>query len=156
MTQAIIQYAFDPNYVMGVKNLQDGAAVVLLQRSLVTNPSLFVWDINSFNQYITLVATLPSPTPLVLTTSSASAQTPLTVNNRQVANDKQKWTFFGSTSFILSVGVPGMLADDKNRVLADGNPIWLYPNNGSPAQQWLLAPVAMKEFEDATKELEAG
>ncbi|NLS27167.1 hypothetical protein S2M10_21600 [Sphingomonas sp. S2M10] len=154
MTQAIIQYAFDPNYVLGVQNVQAGASVVILQRSMVTNPAQILWDINMFNQYITLVATLSSPTPLALTAPTAAAQTQLVVSNRQLANDLQKWTFFGNQSFISSVGAPGMVVDDKNRVLQNGNPVWLYPNNGSPAQQWILFQASMKALEEDLAEIE--
>lgn len=154
MTQAIIQYAFDPNFVLGVQNVEAGAQIVILEQSKVINPSLILWDVNIFNQYITLVATLSSPTPLALTAPSAAAQTQLVVSNRQLANDLQKWNFYGTQSFISSVGAPGMVVDDKNRVLQNGNPVWLYPNNGSPAQQWILFQTSMKALADDLAELE--
>ncbi|WP_294329365.1 hypothetical protein [uncultured Sphingomonas sp.] len=154
MTQAIIQYAFDPNYVLGVQNVQAGSPIVILQQSKVTNPSLILWDVNVFNQYITLVASQTSPTPLVLTAPSAAAQTQLVVNNRQIANDLQKWNFYGQQGFISSVGAPGMVVDNKNRVLQTGNPVWLFPNNGSPAQQWIQFPVTLKALEEDLAELE--
>ncbi|WP_010543990.1 RICIN domain-containing protein [Sphingomonas elodea] len=155
MTQAIIQYAFDPNYVLGVQNVQAGAPVVILQQSTVTNPALILWDINMFNQYITLVASQASPTPLVLTAPSPNAETRLVINNRQSSNNLQKWTFFGSQSFISSVGAPGMVVDDQNRGLQNGNPVWLYPNNGSPAQQWILFSATLRALEEDLAELES-
>lgn len=155
MTQAIIQYAFDPNYVLGVQNVQANAPVVVLQRSTVTDPSLILWDINMFNQYITLVASQASPTPLVLAAPSGAAQTRLAVVNRQASGNLQKWTFFGTQSFISSVGAPGMVVDNKDRILQNGNPTWLYPNNGSPAQQWILFPATLRELEENLAELES-
>ncbi|WP_198400367.1 MULTISPECIES: hypothetical protein [Bradyrhizobium] len=55
--------------------------------------------------------------------------------------------------FILSLPDNSLCIDNKTRGTSDGNSVWLFKFNGSPAQQWNFVPLmnlrAMEVAEDA-------
>ncbi|MCA8073859.1 RICIN domain-containing protein [Burkholderia vietnamiensis] len=59
-----------------------------------------------------------------------------------------QWDFFSHPGFIVPRADESLFLDDKSRVVSNGNPLLLYPVNGSPAQQWRLVPLNnRKSFE---------
>lgn len=144
MPQAIISYAANPNYALALPNPQAGAQVSL-QPIQGTPFGQLLWQVNPLNGFITYANSSPGNT-LVLATTSCNAQTPLTVQIQNTSDKKQLWNFIVGTTTISSVGCPGMCVDDQYRGTQPGTTIWLYPLNGSPAQQWIIQPVDSKDL----------
>ncbi len=156
MALVLFQYAMDPTLAMGVTNQQSGSPLSL--QSVTGNPNLITWNYNPLNQLITLAA---SGTPgLCVTIPGASCsgtpvlqlQQPLPLSN---ANSKfQQWRQLGSTTYLTSVGCSTQVVDAQNRSPAVGTPLWLYPYNGSPAQQWIVSSLLQSDIKERLQELE--
>ena len=155
MTYCMFQYAMDPTLALGVTNQQAGAQLSL--QSVTGNPNFITWNYNPLNGLITLAA---SGTPGLCVTIPGNScngtpvlqlAQPLSLSN---PNSKyQQWRTLGVTTFVTSVGCSTQVIDVQNRVPAVGTPIWLYPYNGSPAQQWTIGYLTMADVE-AARELE--
>ncbi len=152
MPQTIITYAGNPNFALACTNAQAGATLTL-QPLTGTPLSQLLWNVNRLNGYITLAASVV-PNVLALATTSCASGTLITAQLRNGTDTKQQWNFLIGTSIINSIGCPGMCVDVQNRVVAAGTPIWLYPVNGSPAQQWNFEAVDAVDLA-AAAELEA-
>jgi hypothetical protein len=137
MPSGIIQLASNPSFCMAASDQQNGSKLQLMPVS-GTNTRLILWNWSRFSQQITLISTMNSPEPLVVDTQDCSSETDIIVANRDTSSESQQWQWLGATTFLISVGCPGMVIDNDHRQLNPGNPIWLYQNNGSPAQQWIL------------------
>jgi hypothetical protein len=151
----LFEYALDPTLAIGVTNQQSGATLSV--QSVTGNPNFITWNFNPLNGLITLAAagtpglcvTIPgytcSGTPVL------QLQQPLPASN---ANSKyQQWRTLGNTTFITSVGCPGMVIDVQNRSVQVGTPIWLYPYNGSPAQQWVQVGLTQLDIEAVSERI---
>ncbi|ASL42856.1 hypothetical protein bAD24_I05145 [Burkholderia sp. AD24] len=137
----IIEYSQNPNFVLGITDQSLGSQVVLKNKSGLA-PRLAFWDVNFDSGVITLNA---SGGTLGV---GADTVTPEALAKLKSAADSIRWDFFSSPGFIVPASNHALCLDDKNRVVSDGNPIWLYPVNGSPAQQWRLVPLNnLKAFE---------
>nr|WP_255220058.1 RICIN domain-containing protein [Burkholderia glumae] len=53
----------------------------------------------------------------------------------------QRYDVITKPNYLLSVANHQLCIDNKGRGLSNGNPVWLYQFNGSPAQQWNLVPL---------------
>lgn len=148
MPSGLILLAANPSLCIGAPTQQSGTPVKLVPVT-GTNPAQIIWSWSTLSGQITLQSTMSSPTPLVLTTSGCGAQTPITVNNRVSGQNLQQWQWFGTTAFLTSAGCAGMVIDNQYRTQSSSNVIWLFPNNGSPAQQWILQSMDQMEVMEA-------
>ncbi|GGF72343.1 hypothetical protein GCM10007301_35170 [Azorhizobium oxalatiphilum] len=135
MPQVIITYAANPAYALAATNPQTNAPVTL-QPVVKTPLSQLLWNVNRLNGLITLAASV-SPNILALSTSGQN-QSPITLQLLAPGSANQQWNFLIGTTVINSIGFPGYVIDNEGRGTTAGNTIWLYPVNGSPAQQWNL------------------
>lgn len=149
MPQAIITYAGNPNFALACTNVQAGASLTL-QPLNGTPLSQLLWKVSRLNGFITLAASV-IPNVLAVATTSCASGTPITAQMQNGTDTKQQWNFLIGTSIINSVGCPGMCIDVQNRVVAAGTPVWLYPVNGSPAQQWNFETVDAVDVEVAAE-----
>ncbi|HHX4057927.1 RICIN domain-containing protein [Streptomyces noursei] len=137
----IIEYSQDPNYVIGVTDQSQDNPVVLRSKNGLA-PRYGFWDVNfdtgivslnSSGGVLAIGADRIAPESLLKLKPSASAI---------------QWDFFSKPGYIVPRSDESLCLDDKGRVVKDGNPIWLFPINGSPAQQWRLVPLNnLKSFE---------
>jgi len=149
MALCLFEYAMDPTLALGVTNQQAGAQLSL--QSVSNNPNNITWNFNPLNGLITLVG---SGTPgLCVTIPNSSCNgtpvlqlaQPLPTSN---PNSKyQQWRVLGNTTYLTSVGCPSCVIDVQNRQAVVGTPVWLYPYNGSPAQQWIVQSLMMADLE---------
>lgn len=148
MPTGIIKLASNPSFCLGAKDQKDGEPLELLEVTEKNLPRI-LWKWNSLNSQIVLVSTEGDLNPLVITTSNCNNENIITVNNRDISNDKQQWRWMGHTTVLMSLGCPGKVIDNKWRDVRKDNPIWLFYYNGSPAQQWIMDPIGVDELEDA-------
>ncbi|MBR8237544.1 MULTISPECIES: RICIN domain-containing protein [unclassified Burkholderia] len=131
MGQYIIEYAQDPDYRLAVTDQISGSAVVLRNKKGLTGRHC-IWDINFDNGIIALSG---SGDVLAI---GADRIAPEAYLKLKPTSEAIPWDFFDKPGYIVPFADPNLCLDDKDRVVRDGNPIWLYPVNGSPAQQWKL------------------
>lgn len=137
----IIEYDQDPNYVIGVTDQSQDNGVVLRSKKGLA-PRFAFWDINFDSGIISLNA---SGGVLAIGADRIAPEALLRLKPTQAAI---QWDFFSHPGYIVPRADESLCLDDKGRVVADGNPLWLYPINGSPAQQWRLVPLnSLKSFE---------
>ncbi|KAA0087686.1 hypothetical protein CIW54_13130 [Paraburkholderia sp. T12-10] len=113
-----------------------------------TTPGRFLlWDLDFDTGAIKLVA---SNNTLAIDTQGQriSAETPAVLNAYDRNAASQKWDFISKPNFILSVSNPSLCLDNKGRSITDGNTVWLYPFNGSLAQEWALVPLSNFKLAD--------
>jgi hypothetical protein len=153
MALYLIQTVLDATLALGAKSVHDGAKCVL-QPVTGRNRSLIVWNYNPISGIISLHAL--SPRPLVLSIQGQTCDgEPNIILARQLPNSDpgsafQQWhSLPGDASVFFSVACSNSVIDNRNRITQPGNPIVLEPYNGSPAQQWVLAPVSQNDIEMA-------
>jgi hypothetical protein len=153
MAQYMIQYAANPGLVMAVTNQQSGATLSIQKYGGDSN--LFVWNYNPLNKLITLVASGTQQLCITVPGNNCNGTPILQIQPAAIpASQYQQWNVIGGTTFINSVGCPGKCIDLDNRNINPGTPIWLYPNNGSPAQQWILSPISTFDLEGLPASIE--
>lgn len=144
----LIEYKQDRNVVLGVKDQQDGAAVVLRKKD--TPLRCVLGDLNFDTGAITLNS---GGGNLTVGTDRVAPDALLSLKVYNPAIQSQRWEVLKSPGFILSLPDNSLCIDNKTRGTSDGNPVWLFKFNGSPAQQWNFVPLmnlrAMEVAEDA-------
>jgi hypothetical protein len=137
----IIEYAQDRNFVIGVTDQILNSAVVLKNKKGLP-PRNALWDVNIDTGTITLNS---SGGTIGLGVDRLAAEAPVKL---KYAPDSIRWDFLSNPGFIVPVTDHSLCLDNKGRSVTDGNTIWLYPVNGSPAQQWVLVSLNnLKAFE---------
>ena len=137
----IIEYDQDPTYVIGVTDQSQDNGVVLRSKKGLA-PRFAFWDINFDSGIISLNA---SGGVLAIGADRIAPEALLRLKPTQAAI---QWDFFSHPGYIVPRADETLCLDDKGRGVADGNPLWLYPINGSPTQQWRLVPLnSLKSFE---------
>lgn len=132
----IIEYKQNQDFVLGVKDQQDGAAVVLRKKD--TALRYVLWDLSFDTGAITLNS---SAGKLAIGADRLAPEVLLSLKVYNPADQKQRWELLKNPGFILSFADNSLCIDNKNRVTSDGNPVWLFKFNGSPAQQWNFVPL---------------
>ncbi|WP_210168621.1 RICIN domain-containing protein, partial [Bradyrhizobium viridifuturi] len=131
----LIEYKQDRHFVLGVKDQQDGAAVVLRKKD--TPLRYVLWDLNFDTGAITLNS---SGGNLAVGTDRVAPEALLSLKVYNPAIQSQRWEFLKSPGFILSLPDNSLCIDNKSRGTSDGNPVWLFKFNGSPAQHGTSFP----------------
>ena len=135
MSTYLFQYAQDKDYVLGVTDENSNAKVVL-RKAKGTPYRYILWDVDQDSGVITLNS---SGGQLAIDPQgeNLSSQTLLTLAVVKTGAQSQRFDMVTKPLYILSVPEPGLCIDNQDRVVKDGNPIWLYEFNGSQAQQWI-------------------
>lgn len=134
----VIQYKQDPTYVLGVNDQIANSPVVVRKQG---TPNRFVlWDINFDTGVISLNS---SGGTLALDPQGdrVAPEVPLVLAPVNPAAAGQRYDVITKPNYLLSVANHQLCIDNKGRGLSNGNPVWLYQFNGSPAQQWNLVPL---------------
>ncbi|MGU2452346.1 RICIN domain-containing protein [Pseudomonas aeruginosa] len=124
--------------MLGVVDQNDGASVVARKKGAANRHVL--WDINFDTGTITLNS---SGGQLAITPkgNNVSSQTPLVLSTVKPGTLSQRFDVISKPGFLLSMANAELCIDNDGRGVKDGNTVWLYNFNGSPAQQWRLVPL---------------
>jgi len=151
MASYLIRYALDPTLVMGVKDQQSGAQLVL--RSIGDDPNLMIWNFSTLSPILKLASVGGVGLCATIGTFNCGGTPILTLAAPLPKTDAksayQRWRTLGPTTFITSEGCPNRVADAQSRQVQPGTPIWLYDYNGSPAQQWTFEALMASDVESA-------
>ncbi|MFT0175134.1 RICIN domain-containing protein [Paraburkholderia mimosarum] len=140
----LIEYKQDRNFLLGVNDQQDGAAIVLREKGTILR--YVAWDLNYDTGAITLNS---SGGDLAIGADRVAheARLSLTVYNR--VDQRQRWELLKRPGFILSFADSSLCIDNDARQTNDGNQVRLYKFNGSPAQQWNFVPLMSRRAMEA-------
>ena len=140
--QGIIQYYNNPALCIGAVDQMAGSKVQLT--STTSAPNLILWQWDTIQGTFTLVSSIGAPgSQLVLTIpgSTCTGNPVLTVNAPQPNFPYQVWSHLMDPGVIASVSCSGNVVDAQSRQVTAGTSIWLYANNGSPAQFFTFVEV---------------
>lgn len=137
-----IVWKADTSKCLGVKDQQAGAPVGLWP--LKTTGATIVWNID-FTKNVIFLNSSGGQLALDFQGGKVGAEVPLVLSEYNgTPSDSQRWTFLSRPGFIVSMANTSLVVDDKYRGTEDGTPVWGYPFNGSPAQQWKpVSPFAL-------------
>ena len=132
---------WNPNTSMGLGVQDQIAGSPVRLYPLTTTGAHLVWSIDFTNNAILLDAA-SGTLALDFQGGKAAAQTPLILSPYTGTPTKtQQWSLLVRPGFITSLANTSLVVDDKDRNPNAGNPVWAYPFNGSPAQQWTVKSV---------------
>jgi len=135
----VFVWQLDTSKVLGVQDQQSGSALGLYPRN--GSGATIVWEVDVTKNAIFLDSG-EGQLAVDFKNGSISAEVPLVLSTYTgTPTNSQKWSVLARQGFITSVANPSLVVDDKGRGTAPGNPVWAYPINGSPAQQWKLTPL---------------
>lgn len=136
--QYVIKYAKNTQFVIGVSDKISGASVVLLDTKATPDNSFYLWDLQDDNT----IALNSASARLVIDCGSLTSGSYLKLSayNSGKVTPTQQWYY--DETFYYNLNNSDFVIDNQYRGESSNNPIWLYPFNGSVAQQWLLAPYA--------------
>lgn len=123
-------------FVLGMTELANRGRIVLLHST--AKEVLTAW---SYGRDGTISPTFD--TTLVIdsnpTGGTVTGEQPFVLNTRS-ATASQKWRYEPSSFTFRNVQNPGIVIDLRDRKVQEGNTIWTYKQNGTPAQQWNPEP----------------
>lgn len=126
------KYASCPNMVIGISDQQAGSSLVL--KPINSELKNILWNMNLKTGEIVLVAS----DDLVMDTNGSSG---ITLQQRSKGKLSQQWDMAITRGFIRNKQYTTHVIDSYNRGTREGNPVILFPYNGSEAQQWKFVPM---------------
>ncbi|KVO85396.1 hypothetical protein WL21_05325 [Burkholderia ubonensis] len=130
----VIEYAQDTNFVLAVQDQILGSQVVIKNKKGLA-PRYAFWDVDFDSGVISLNS---SGGGIAV---GADRIAPESLAKLKLRQDAIHFNFFLHPGFLIVASDPSLCLDVKDRKVADGTPTWLFPYNGSPAQQWRLVPL---------------
>ncbi|AOJ12212.1 RICIN domain-containing protein [Burkholderia vietnamiensis] len=130
----IIEYSQDTDFVLAVQDQMLGSPVVIKNKKGLA-PRYAFWDVDFDSGVISLNS---SGGGIAIGATPIAAESYAKLALRQ---DAIHFDFFLHPGYLMVDVNPPLCLDVKDRRIADGTPTWLYPYNGSPAQQWNLVPL---------------
>ena len=131
--QKIIQWQLNTSFAIGVPDQISGSPLVL---SKISGGRNAIWDVDLAKNVILLTAS-GGTLAVDFTNGQAGNQVPLVLSPYNgTPTQTQQWSFLIKGGYITSLANTSLVIDVKSRVATDGQPIWGYTFNGSPAQQW--------------------
>ncbi|MCP1926391.1 RICIN domain-containing protein [Bradyrhizobium elkanii] len=137
MGSYIIKYKANEDFVIGVHDQAVGAPIVLRKRHAALR--YIVWDIDLAAGSIRLHA---SDRLALAPSGNAIREARLYLQFYDAANPNQQWEFGENPGPIYSLVNRNLCVDNNNSRQQEGNPIWLYPENGTVAQKWQHVPLS--------------
>jgi hypothetical protein len=131
----LIQWQLDTSFALGVTDQVVGAPVVLCK---INGGRDILWDIDIAKNVILLTSS-GDTLALDFKNQQGANQVPLVLSPYNGApTPTQLWAFWygGRLGYITSLANSSLVLDVQNRVGKDGQQVWGYTFNGSPAQQW--------------------
>lgn len=149
----IIQWQLDTSFALGVTDQIVGAQ---LQLCKIGGGRNIIWDVDIAKNVI-LLASSSGTLAVDFKNQQANNQGLLVLSTYSGSpTPTQQWSFWTRGGYITSLANQSLVMDVQNRVPKEGQPIWGYTFNGSPAQQWTARdPFATLHLARAGTELEA-
>ncbi|WP_426400805.1 RICIN domain-containing protein (plasmid) [Ralstonia sp. R-29] len=131
----LIQWQLDTSFAMGVTDQIVGAPVVL---SKINGGRNILWDVD-IAKNVVLLSSSGDTLAMDFKNQQAANQVPIVLsayNGAPTPTQQLAFWYLGRLGYITSIANPNLVLDVQNRVAKDGQTIWGYTFNGSPAQQW--------------------
>ncbi|MQA26180.1 MAG: hypothetical protein GEU94_12090 [Micromonosporaceae bacterium] len=149
MTDAsLIMYDANHRFGIGVTKVNANSSVVLHELSTSGEGDDFTrWILQEKTGHLVLKAKTPDHITLALDVREVKGRTQLCVKEYDQDSSTQKW-IWSRKPLIVPSTEDTLCVDNYEQTQVDGNKIWLFPKNGTPAQNWKIVRVAA--FADAT------
>ncbi|WP_052321512.1 RICIN domain-containing protein [Ralstonia sp. A12] len=132
----VIRLRANTTFFLGVRDQIAFSPVELKQTG---DGQTTIWDIEWHNNAV-LLRSSQGWLALDFQGQRAASEVPLIVSPYNGApTPTQRWSFFVRPGYITSLANPSLVVDVKDRGIKDGQPVWGYTFNSSPAQQWVLS-----------------